>query len=59
MNYTIPSIYFHIKKLFFNSSISFTTALDWASIPEKSRGAWVRIYRHSAQSQKDGGFYFK
>jgi hypothetical protein len=43
MDYTIPSIYFHIKNIFSNSLFNLQPALDWAQGLNISKGALRKI----------------
>jgi hypothetical protein len=43
MNYTIPSIYFHIKNLFSNSFIQFTTGSGLGALNQGTTGASVQV----------------
>jgi hypothetical protein len=56
MNYTIPSIYFHIKYSISNPYIQLNRLWTWRIKSEKGRGLCVIHSRHRAQAL-DGGFY--
>jgi hypothetical protein len=43
MDYTIPSIYFHIKNIFSNSFIQFTTGSGLGAINQGTTGASVQV----------------
>jgi hypothetical protein len=58
MDYTIPSIYFHIKIYFLINLFNLHQALDWASISRKVRGLSASVTETQETHQMDCGFNY-
>jgi hypothetical protein len=56
MDYTIPSIYFHIKNLFSNSFIQFTTGSRLGALFTETIRARAQIVVRHRIILTDGGF---
>jgi hypothetical protein len=58
MDYTIPSIYFHIKIYFLINLFNLQQALDWVSISRKVRGLGASVSKTQKTHGVDGGLIY-